>query len=260
MKINVLTENLAGGKFLAEHGLSYLIEHNGKNILFDTGHSDVFLKNASKMGFDLQKDVDAVVLSHGHWDHGDGLKFLKDKTLICHPNVFMKRYRKTDHTPVGLSSTKEELELNYKLHFTTSPFMLETGLIFLGEIPRETNFEAQTTPFIDENDEPDFVLDDSALVIIDNGALNIITGCSHSGICNIIEYAKTITNCTKVDAVIGGFHLKHNNVQTKKTIEYFKTNKIKNIYPSHCTELPALAAFYNEFQISQLKTGSLINL
>ncbi|MCK5704097.1 MAG: hypothetical protein KAI29_23250, partial [Cyclobacteriaceae bacterium] len=62
MKLTVLTENLAGGRLLAEHGLSYLIEHNGKTILFDTGHSDVFLKNAERMGIDIHDIIDAIVL------------------------------------------------------------------------------------------------------------------------------------------------------------------------------------------------------
>ena len=66
MKITVLTENTAGGKFLAEHGLSYLIEIDDQKILFDTGHSDVFLKNASQLGIDIQTEVETVVLSHGH--------------------------------------------------------------------------------------------------------------------------------------------------------------------------------------------------
>jgi len=81
MKLTVLTENTASKNFLTEHGLSYLIEYNGKKILFDTGHSDVFLKNAKQLNINLD-EVETVVLSHGHWDHGNGLKHLKNKTLI----------------------------------------------------------------------------------------------------------------------------------------------------------------------------------
>lgn len=66
MKITVLTENVAEVKFLAEHGLSYLIEIDGEKILFDSGHSDVFLKNVKLLGIDIGNDVKTVVLSHGH--------------------------------------------------------------------------------------------------------------------------------------------------------------------------------------------------
>lgn len=260
MKITILTENTAGGKFLAEHGLSYLIEHKGKTILFDAGYSNVFLENAMKLNIDLNAVVDYVVLSHGHWDHGDGLRFMKNKTLISHPDIFMKRFRKLDGTSVGLSVSKEELQDKYTMMLSEHPYLLEDGMLFLGQIPRLNDFEAQTTPFVDENNNSDFVMDDSAMVIMEKGALNIIVGCSHSGVCNIIDYAKKVSHCDKVNAVIGGFHLKKNNKQTQQTIEYFKENRVKYIYPSHCTELPALAAFFNEFGITQLKTGTTLNL
>lgn len=74
LEIKVLTENTAGGKLLSEHGLSYLIEIDGEIILSDAGHTDVFLKNAEKLGIDIHSEVRTVVLSHGHWDHGDGLQ------------------------------------------------------------------------------------------------------------------------------------------------------------------------------------------
>jgi 7,8-dihydropterin-6-yl-methyl-4-(beta-D-ribofuranosyl)aminobenzene 5'-phosphate synthase len=93
------------------------------------------------------------------------------------------------------------------------------------------------------------------LVIIDNDELVIISGCAHSGICNIIDYGISITGITKVKGVIGGFHLKHNNKQTQKTINYFKEQNIKYIYPSHCTELAALSAFNLSFPLKQVKTG-----
>ena len=259
MKIIILSENTAGGKFLAEHGLSYLIEHNGKYILFDTGHSDVFFKNAAQMGIDLQETIDTVVLSHGHWDHGGGLGYLENKPLITHPDAFISRFRKRDHTAIGLELNKNELEKRYQLVIKDHPYTIYPEFIFLGAVPRLNNFEAQSTPFIDENDKDDFVPDDSALAINLNGELVIVSGCAHSGICNIVEYAKKITGVDRIKAVIGGFHLKENNLQTQKTIQYFEKNKVEILYPSHCTELPALAAFYEVFKIQQLKTGMVLN-
>lgn len=255
MKLIILTENTAGGKFLAEHGLSFLIEIDGEKILFDTGHSNVFLKNAAQLGIDIQKEIPIVVLSHGHWDHGNGLRHLKGQTLITHPQSFIKRFRKTDHSPVGLAFQKEEIEKHFKLVESKVPFQVSDNLFFLGEIPRLNNFESQTTPFEFEDYSNDFINDDSALVAIKNNALVIFTGCSHSGICNICEYAKRVTGISTIKAVIGGFHLKFQNKQTLKTIEYFKQNKIETLLPSHCTDLPALALFHKEFKIPLVKTG-----
>jgi len=255
MKITILTDNVAGGKFLSEHGLSYLLEIDGEQLLFDTGHSDVFLRNAEIMGIDIHNQVKTVVLSHGHWDHGNGLKFLTNKTLITHPGTFTSRYRKSDHSPVGLSISKQQIEKQFNLQESKTPVQITHNLYYLSEIPRLNNFESQTTPFEFANGEDDFVPDDSALVAVVDNELIIITGCSHSGICNICEYAKTITGIDKIKAVIGGFHLKYQNKQTELTIDYFKSNEIKTLLPSHCTDLPALVLFYKEFKIQQVKTG-----
>lgn len=255
MKLTVLTENTAGGKLLAEHGLSYLIEYDGKNILFDTGHSDVFIKNSISMGLKIQETVDIIVLSHGHWDHGDGLQYISNKTLITHPNSFVRRFRKGSTQNIGLALSKSEIENKFTLIESAIPYYITKNIVFLGEIPRENEFESQSTAFSDEQGSDDFVTDDSALAIIQNNELIVITGCSHSGICNIVEYAKKICGINKVKAVMGGFHLKDTGVQTQKTIAYIKRVNVERILPSHCTELPALAVFYDEFKIQQVKTG-----
>ncbi|MCW3788846.1 MBL fold metallo-hydrolase [Plebeiibacterium sediminum] len=260
MKLTVLSENTAGGSLLAEHGLSYYIEVNETKILLDTGHSDVFKLNAQKLGINIDDDIDLVVLSHGHWDHGGGLAFLKDKKLITHPKSFIKRYRAGGDQNIGLTLNKEEIQSRYDLLISEEPYYITDHVVFLGGIPRLNDFEAKTTPFEDEYRKPDFVPDDSAIVVIQDNQLIIITGCSHSGICNIIEYAKKVIGISKVLGVIGGFHLKYNNLQTQNTIEYLKKQSIQYLYPSHCTALPALAAFYDVFKIEQVKTGMVINL
>lgn len=254
MKLTVLTENVASGYFTAEFGLSYLIEHDNETILFDTGHSDNFLKNAEKLNIDID-NVETVVLSHGHWDHGNGLKHIKDKKLICHPNVFNKRYRRNENIHNGLELTYQELKDRFQITTSKEPYHISENIIFLGEIPRINSFESQTTPFVDENGNDDFILDDSALAIKINDELIVVTGCSHTGICNIVEYAKKVTDLSKIKVVIGGFHLAFNNMQTQKTIDYFKKQNVEYLLPSHCTKLPALAAFRNEFEISQVTAG-----
>ncbi|MCK5729985.1 MAG: MBL fold metallo-hydrolase [Draconibacterium sp.] len=255
LKITILTENVAGGKFLAEHGLSYLVEINGEKILFDTGNSDVFLKNAKMLGIDIHNSVEKIVLSHGHWDHGDGLRFVDNKKLITHPDSFLKRYRKADHSAVGLSLTKEKIQNKFDLIESKNSIKITDDLFFLGEIPRTNNFESKSTSFEFEDGSDDFIPDDSAIAAVINNELIVITGCSHSGICNICEQAKAVTGISKLKVVIGGFHLKFQNKQTSKTIEYFKENRVETILPSHCTDLPALSLFYNEFKIMQVKTG-----
>jgi 7,8-dihydropterin-6-yl-methyl-4-(beta-D-ribofuranosyl)aminobenzene 5'-phosphate synthase len=260
MKITVLTENAAGGNFFAEHGLSYLIQYDGKNILFDTGHSDVFLRNSAILGIDLPSVVDVIVLSHGHWDHGDGLRYIGNKVLITHPASFIKRYRRGGNRNIGLALSKSEIEKKFRLITSDKPYYITDKIIYAGGIPRSNDFESKETPFVDENGNDDFVPDDSALIMIKDNELIIISGCAHSGICNITDYAKKISKLEKVKLIMGGFHLKNKDEKTRKTVEYFKQCGIENIFPSHCTELPALCMFYEHFNIQQLKTGQVLTI
>lgn len=96
------------------------------------------------------------------------------------------------------------------------------------------------------------------MAIIHNYKLIIIAGCSHAGICNIIEYAKQVSGINQVGVVIGAYHLKHHNQQTEDIIHYFKNQQIETIYPSRCTELPALVAFNDKFGNQQLKSGMIL--
>jgi 7,8-dihydropterin-6-yl-methyl-4-(beta-D-ribofuranosyl)aminobenzene 5'-phosphate synthase len=171
----------------------------------------------------------------------------------------MTRFRKKDNSIVGLKLSKSDIEQKFKLILKDEPYYISDKINFLGQIPRLNDFEAKTTPFSDELDQPDFVIDDSAVAVIQNKELIVISGCSHSGICNIIEYARKLTGIKFVRTVIGSFHLKHNNLQARCNINFLKKNGFKKIYPSHCTELPALVAFHEDFNTEQLKTGMILN-
>ncbi|MDX2415073.1 MAG: MBL fold metallo-hydrolase, partial [Bacteroidales bacterium] len=192
MRLSILCENSPGRSTRAEHGISYLLEFDSKKILFDTGQSDLFLENARIMNLDLS-NIDQIVLSHGHYDHGNGLKFLDKGKLLCHPGCFAKRYNKTGSKYIGLGETREELNLRFDLRCTSDPYPISDKIIFLGEIPRKSEFESLTTGFSFEDGKPDFVMDDSAIVLIMDKGLFVITGCGHSGVINTFERAKDVT-------------------------------------------------------------------
>ena len=120
--------------------------------------------------------------------------------------------------------------------------MEKDKIVFLGQIPRRIDFEAKEPIGYLENKEDDFVLDDSAIVVKTDKGLIIVSGCSHSGICNIIEYAKEVCKEDKVYAIFGGFHL-FNEKLTDKTIEFIKKQNIERIYPMHCLNDYAFAEF-----------------
>ena len=262
MKLTILSEEEAIREpgFLAEHGLSILIEGD-KKILFDVGHSDVFLKNAELMKKNL-KNLDIIAISHGHWDHADGLSYLKGNKVLIHPGAFVDRHRASGMY-IGMPFSLEKMKKRFKVMLTKEPYKITDNIVFLGEIPRNNNFEAKKTKFyMVKNGKkiPDFTVDDSALAIKTKKGLVVISGCGHSGICNTLEYAKKVCKCKEIYMVIGGFHLFEDKTVVKKTINYLKKNKVKNIYPMHCVGLPVLSRFYQEFKIKKLCAGDTLEI
>jgi len=257
MKLTVLVDNHAKGKLQAEWGLSMLLETGEGKTLFDFGSSDLYLKNAVNMGVDL-KDVKRCVLSHGHWDHGTGLAFWDNGgELICHPEAFSERYRK--NKVLGLPFSKDEIASKMSVKMSVEPLEIEKNVFYLGEIPRRTDFESKYTPFSKADGTDDFVMDDTGLAMVTEKGLTVLSGCAHSGICNMVERAREVTGISNVHAVLGGFHLKGNGERTLKTIEYLKDIGPDYISTSHCTDFEALAAFYETFGSIPFGVGDVID-
>lgn len=259
MKISILTDNNPGLRTPAEHGLSYLIEFDGKRILFDTGQTDMFIRNAGMMGVSM-KNIDLVVLSHGHFDHGNGLPYLEGGRLVCHPGCFVKRYGRSDRAFIGLKNSRSELAAKLEIYTSSDSIRITDKMFFLGEIPRLTEFESRTTSFVFEDGMPDYVMDDTALALVLPEGLLVITGCGHSGLVNTLEQARKITGVKKLFGVMGGFHLKGKSLQTQETIRYLHENKVSHVYPSHCNDLSALSAFNDNFTFKQVRTGNIYKL
>jgi len=257
MRLIVLNDEKPG-KCPAEHGLSFLLDC-GEKILFDAGPSGIFAENAKALGIDLGA-VGTIVLSHGHWDHTNGLAFISDKRLVCHPDCFARRFRKKDNQYNGPPITLAEAKKRFDLVLSAEPFNITTDVIFLGEIPRLNGFEAQTTEFYLEGGADDFIMGDSALAIKTPKGLVVVSGCSHSGICNIIEYAKKVSGVQNVHSVIGGFHLSKLDNAALRTIKYFKDEKIQIILPSHCTCDAVIERMSREMNVVRVHSGDSIEI
>lgn len=267
MKLKVLEDNntFIDMYYLGEPAVSYYIEDGNDKILFDVGYSDAFMINAKKMGIDLDK-VNKLVISHGHDDHTGGLKdFFSEKRnieLISHPESFNYKEDVTGLS-IGSSLSKEELDEVCSLNLTKEPVQVSENIVYLGEIPIMNDFEPRYTigkSIIGGKKVDDLVEEDSAVVYKSNQGLFIITGCSHSGICNIIEYAKKVCNDNRIYGVIGGFHLFEINNRLERTIKYLKQNNIKLLYPCHCVSLEAKIEMGKELDIKEVGVGLEINL
>ena len=278
MKLTVLVDNntLIDRYFYAEPALSFFIEVDNKKILFDTGYSDVFIRNAEKMKIELA-EVDIIALSHGHNDHTWGLNHIiqyytdkilekqnvKKTLLIAHPLTFLpKTYN--DSIVIGNTISEDILSDFFSLKLSREPVLLTENLFFLGEIERNNDFEAkEPIGQILENGikKDDYLLDDSALVYKSANGLVIITGCSHAGICNIIETAKKVCGDNRVISVIGGFHLLNPSIhQLQGTLKYMAGLNSESIYACHCTDLKSKIELSKVVNVEEVGSGMVINI
>ncbi|MBQ9840111.1 MAG: MBL fold metallo-hydrolase [Erysipelotrichaceae bacterium] len=259
MKLTVLVDNntYIDQYYLGEPGVSFYIESQNKKVLFDTGYSHIFKENAKKMGIDLST-LDYIVLSHGHNDHTLGLVHLESikASLLAHPDVCIPKYKHNEY--IGMPYSKSELEQKWECNFSKEPYWITSELVYLGEIPRVTSFENKQPigyQVMDNQCVEDYLFDDSALAYKTSEGIYVITGCSHSGICNMIEYAKKVCNDTRILGVIGGFHMFDLNEQSMNTIAYFKENQIASLYPCHCVSLKVKAEMMRSLPVHEVGVG-----
>ena len=262
MKLTVLCDNntFIDQYYLGEPALCFYLENGEDRILFDTGYSDVFMRNAKKMGIDLDQ-VKKIVLSHGHNDHTGGLGSLLDLnhwvTIITHPDTFL--YRQDDEG-LAISSPlrQNQLEDRCTLKLSREPLRISEHLAYLGQIPQYLDFEPRYRigkSMIRGRMEDDYLYDDSALVYRGKDGLFVITGCSHAGICNIIEHARKVCGDDRVIGVIGGFHLFEVDERLNKTIEYLRSAQIPVLYPCHCVSLKAKVEMARQLNIQEVGVG-----
>jgi 7,8-dihydropterin-6-yl-methyl-4-(beta-D-ribofuranosyl)aminobenzene 5'-phosphate synthase len=252
---------------LSEHGFSALVRTiSGEKIhtlLFDTGFSEIGAAyNAKTLGVDLSA-IEAIALSHGHTDHTGGFASMmaaipnKGIPVVAHPAIFRSpRYLKVkENMNIHLPSLTREgvAAAGMKLVETRSPLALLDGdVLFLGEIPRRTDFEKGfPIAYYQDNsvEKWDPIEDDTSLVMNLKGkGLVILSGCAHSGIVNTVLYAREITGTEKVHVVMGGFHLTGPLFEPiiGRTTEALRRINPAYIIPTHCTGRKAISYIEKE--------------
>jgi 7,8-dihydropterin-6-yl-methyl-4-(beta-D-ribofuranosyl)aminobenzene 5'-phosphate synthase len=265
MQIITLIENLvSSSKLKAEHGLSLYIETETRKILFDTGFSGLFLQNAQTLGISI-KDIDCLVLSHGHNDHTGGLyPFLEKNSkakIYIKRDIFTPKY-KGQSSFIGTHRNNE---------------LLSDRLVYIDEIteideqvfimPDISIYHPVDTHFNDFNKKTDHLISDEFddelfLVIKQKDAINIITGCSHRGITNICTTATNHFNLP-INLILGGFHMKNcTSEQYVHITHYFRLLQPKSLGICHCTGVEKYADMHHDCESNLFynNTGNTITI
>jgi len=243
---------------LAEHGLAYCIEHEGRRVLLDSGQGAVLTNNARKLGIPLH-EIDALILSHGHYDHTGGaaevLQTDRPVTVYAHPAAFMQKFmRKNDGAvrDIGMPHSSSDAIRNSRnrLIATEKPTAVFDWLMATGPVPRLTDFEDTGGPFFLDRacTKPDPLEDDQSVFLDTAAGVVVLLGCAHSGVINTLRYIRQLVDNRPIYAVIGGMHLIGASAERiKRTIDELRRIGIERIAPAHCTGMPATVALWNAF-------------
>lgn len=263
MKVTVVIDNYVPmstpSPFLGEHGFSLLMETPEAKVLMDCGQSEAVVKNLSLLGVHPDQ-LDAIVLSHGHYDHAGGLKFVlqhrsKPIPVYAHPDIFKDRYsiaggRKRQ---IGVPCVKELLTtLGAQWHLSAEPLEIIPNLFFSGEVPRTTSYEAGDKKLVIEKDDccecQDPLKDDISLYHKTDKGLVVIGGCTHSGIINTINYCLKLAGCDHVRGWIGGTHLGPVSAgQRSESIKALENYQLEFLATGHCTGFNMMAELQRHF-------------
>ena len=271
----------------AHHGLSLLITayvgSEKRSLLFDAGpHGETFLRNAEILGVDLS-EVDAVVLSHGHWDHAGGLVVAIEEILrgegdgvrgregegargrmavecYMHPGMFVERaLQKPDGEVIRFElvpNVDELTQAGAKVVNTEEPQFIADGAFYLsGEIPRRTAYETGLPGHVrrasdGQGWEPDPLILDERFISVhvkDKGQV-LFSACSHAGLVNVLTHARAVFPEVELYGVIGGLHLSGATEKIiPQTVADLRQFDLRLVAPGHCTGWRALSAMSTVF-------------
>lgn len=246
LQITVLMDNQLTGRkdLLCEHGLSMFVSYHGKRILFDCGSSEKMLYNAKKLGIDLGR-LDAVVLSHSHYDHAGGFRFLAERFPVARvytgPGFFAEKYARSGSCFKNLSAgfDREFLAEQGIEHRTVQGLeRICPGVWAISGFPRREPMETIPERFLrlTENGlESDDFRDEVCLTLETRDGIVLLAGCAHPGIVNMVREVRTLLG-QPVCAVLGGTHLAEaDRCRTEMTIEALKRMGVALLGLSHCS-------------------------
>ncbi len=271
VKVAILNDNMAGPPaFKAEHGLSVLVEVDGRSFLWDCGATEITVRNARAMGINLGA-IEGIGLSHGHYDHCGGLMAVLEasgpKRVFMHPEALLPKYAIFGQIQrfIGIPFSRPAIEgASLGLELSKEAIEVMPGVKLTGEVPRVTEFEGLEPNLyclMDGDMVPDPFLDDQALVVDTPEGAVVLTGCAHSGVVNILKHV--LESHERIRAVVGGTHLGLGDAKRlQPTIEFLDEVAPAKMIFSHCTGARAASTMLEHFndRFIPSQTGLFINL
>jgi 7,8-dihydropterin-6-yl-methyl-4-(beta-D-ribofuranosyl)aminobenzene 5'-phosphate synthase len=272
LTITTLVENSAMSFLLGQWGLSFFLEitdakNRQRNIILDTGKDKrALLQNIKLLKKDL-KDLDCIVLSHGHLDHTatttEIVKASGGTKVYAHPHTFLSRHvvskdgkKRRIGVPEGEGIAEIE-KAGGKVILTSKPTEILPGLWITGQIPRTTKFEnvmdlpkgERLVICINGQEADDQILDDQTLYThIKDVGVYAITGCAHSGLINTLQHVQKMSGSKQVTGIIGGTHLVgRSDKYIQRTITELNHIGMNLISPCHCTGFKAQTRLWEAF-------------
>jgi 7,8-dihydropterin-6-yl-methyl-4-(beta-D-ribofuranosyl)aminobenzene 5'-phosphate synthase len=266
--ITVVAEDsvLYESPFLGQHGISIVIDAGSKElrkkILVDVGQNSAALLNNMKLMNIHPTEIDAIIITHCHYDHTQGLATIvkeigkRDLPVIAHPSLFRLNFINNPylrHVGVMQEDSREKIEsAGGSLFLVSDPFLLMPGLTTTGEVKRQTDFEEVGISLLTVHEgqtKKDLMLDDiSVIANVKDRGLIIVTGCSHAGIVNIVKQSIEITGTHELEGIIGGLHLvEATDQRIQRTVEELKKQRPNWISAGHCTGFKAQVELYSVF-------------
>jgi 7,8-dihydropterin-6-yl-methyl-4-(beta-D-ribofuranosyl)aminobenzene 5'-phosphate synthase len=262
LSLITLGENTASQRdILGEWGWSLLVRFGERAVLLDAGPGDSTLHNALALRQDLRA-VEAVVLSHGHYDHTGGLLPLLDEIhrerlpVYAHPAAWGAKYSRSRKTGryrfVGIPWRREEAErLGASFMLASQPTWLTEDILASGPVPMENDLETvDDTLFLREGEGyvPDRLEDDQALFLKTDLGLIVLLGCAHRGVLNTLALARRLTGMHQVYLVLGGTHLKSADEEhVERRVAGLRRAGVEWLGVSHCTGSRAAVLLAREF-------------